>query len=464
MSAADTIVAIASPHGAALRGLLRASGEGCLALLAPPAGVVEASSRVPPTRRGTTAIRLRLRIAGTPCSIPAMLLVMPAPGSFTGEDSFELALPGHPTLLEAALESLESAGVAAGVPVRRAEPGEFSRRAFERGRIDLSQAEGIALAIAAEGDETLRAAGRLREGRLHRESEAVAADLADLLALVEAGIDFADEEDVVAIPPAVLREALAGIADRIAAMLRGGPVEALDTRPAVVLCGPPNAGKSALFNALLGRRRSVESAVAGTTRDRLAEPLAIGTPDESGEALLVDVPGEEIASDGGDAEREDRIDAAMQAIRSESQRQASLRLRCHPADAGTPPACGDAELLVVTKADLASGTAPPAGAIATSARTGEGLAALREAISQRLLNRPPDGATAAVAVLERHRGHLEACGARIEEASGLADAESSPELVAAVLREAMLEAAAISGRIEPEDLLDRIFSRFCIGK
>jgi tRNA modification GTPase len=460
MAVADTIVAIASPPGPGLRGLVRASGEGCLALLSPSAGLVEHPLGDASARRGAAAVRLRIPFAGVPCSLPAVLLTLPAPGSFTGEDSFELALPGHPALLEAAIGSLRAAGAAVGIAVRPADPGEFTRRAFERGRIDLSQAEGIALAIAAEGDDALAAARHLREGRLHREAEAVASGLADLLALVEAGIDFADEEDVVAIPAATLCDELAAIGLRVAGLLRGGAAAATDPRPVVVLCGPPNAGKSALFNALLGRRRSVESPVAGTTRDRLAEPLTIGPPGERQEILLVDAPGEETA----DGPEIDPIEAEMQAARSEAERHAALRLRCHPADAGTPPPPEGQDLLVVTKGDLDAAAAIPAGAVMTSARSGEGLASLREAIAGRLGRAAAPAAAGAVSLLERHRRHLEACAASIEEASGLAGAEASPELVAAILREAMLEAAAISGRIEPEDLLERIFSRFCIGK
>lgn len=448
-----TIVAVSSPPGASPRGLVRASGEGSFALLSPRAGVVAGPDLASPRERGVAAVRLSIGFAGRAIEVPAILLRFPGPRSFTGEDSFEIAIAGHPALLEAVAETLCAAGRRIGAAVRRAEPGEFSRRAFERGRIDLSQAEGIAAAIAAEGDAELAAAALLRRGRMHREAEGIAEGIAELLALVEAGIDFADEEGVVAIPPAALVEGLDAIASRIGPLLAAPAAEAPPSRPMVLLCGPPNAGKSALFNALLGRRRAVESPLAGTTRDLLAEPLAIEHGGSRVEVLLADAAGEESAAGP--------FGESMQSARAEAERLAALRLRCHPRDAGPPPPCGEGDLLVVTKADLSGDGAPRLGGVATSARTGEGLAALREAILGRLAEAAaPDAGS----LLERHRGHLSACLERIGEASALAAAEASAELVAAVLREAIAEASAIAGRIEPDDLLGRIFSRFCIGK
>lgn len=449
----DAIVAVSSPPGTSPRGLVRVSGEGCLALLSPPAGVVVGSDLDAPPERGVVAVRLSIDFAGRTIAVPAILLRFPGPRSFTGEDSFEIAIAGHPALLEAMAETLCAAGRRIGSAVRRAEPGEFSRRAFERGRIDLSQAEGIAAAIAAEGDGELAAAAMLRRGRMHREAEAIAEGIAELLALVEAGIDFADEEGVVAIPPAALAKGLDRIASRIGPLLAAPAAEAPPSRPLVLLCGPPNAGKSALFNALLGRLRAVVSPLAGTTRDLLAEPLAIECGERRVEVLLADAAGEERA-DGPFGE-------SMQSARAEAERLAALRLRCHPCDAGPPPRCGEGDLLVVTKADLAAGGAEALQGVATSARTGAGLALLREAILERLAEA---AAPTAAALLERHRRHLSACLERLEEASALAAEESSAELVAAVLREAIAEASAIAGRIEPDDLLGRIFSRFCIGK
>ena len=467
MDLSSTIVAIASAPGAGLHGLVRASGVGCHALLGPDAGLVAAprgaAAAAPPRGRVAQRVRLRLDLASQSIDLPAWVVPFPAPRGFTGEDAFEILCCGHPAVLEATIEALERSGDRIGLPVRRAEPGEFSLRAFQRGRIDLSQAEGIAASIAAESDRELAAAARLRDGALHRAAESIAESIAELLARVEAGIDFADEEDVVAIPPEVLAAGLDAVAAQIDRLLaRRGGAEAPQGRPIVLLVGPPNAGKSALFNALLGRRRSVESPSAGTTRDAIAEPLAL--PGAVGEAVLVDAAGEESVDAAGDAEVA-LVQRAMQAARGEVATRAALRLRCHPADSPSPWPPAPGELLVLTKVDLldAAGLPTPETGLATSARTGRGLDDLRDAIALRLSQGPADLEAEVLLLLPRHEGHLATCRAQLAAAAALAHG-GAPELLAAALREALDEVAAISGRIEPDDLLGRIFSRFCIGK
>lgn len=467
----STILAVASPPGRSPRGLIRLSGESTFALL--DAALVSAC----PRRRTACFVRLR-EAPEYGGELPAMLLAMPGPRSFTGEDVAELALPGNPMLLERVEAALLQAAARAGVEARRAAPGEFSARAFLRGRIDLSQAEGIAASIAAASDAELAAGAALREGRTSREGLDACDALASLLARLEAGIDFADEEDVVSIEAGVLEAALADLEARLAGLAGAtrGEESRLD-RPRVVLVGAPNAGKSALFNALLGRERVVVSPIAGTTRDAIAEPIRIESGFGAFEALLVDLAGLGDAIDALDA-------AAQQASRREIA-EAAVRVRCVPADTaaalnGDSGASGEAgegggagEIMVVTKADLADRGAASAAtfgrdAVFTSAVDGRGLAELREAIASRLGAREANRSLAAAQA--RHRAAFADAVGRIQEARSLlavarpGEGPSEPELVAACLRGSLEALESIAGRFEPDEVLGRIFASFCIGK
>ncbi len=391
-----------------------------------------------------------------------MLLTMPAPRSFTGEDCAEVLLPGNPHLLEGVIAGWRRIAGEIGLPLRAAEPGEFTARAFLRGRIDLEQAEGIAATIAATSDLELEAAARLRGGRTAQAGGRAAEELLSLLARLEAGIDFADEEDVVAIEASALEGALAPLSESLRAVAAGKlGVEHRASIPRVALVGPPNAGKSALFNALLDRRRTVESERAGSTRDAVAEPirLAVASGRGSSEAILVDLAGFD--------ETSDPLGSTAQAVARDEAEMASLRLWCHPADAGPPPPLAAGDLLVFTKIDLSPPPPTDLPAVATSARTGAGLEALREAIAVRLAATP----SPVLATIEaRHRAALEAAIERIEEARLLlrgtpaGAGPRAPELVAECLRAALESIAAIAGRLEPEEVLGRIFASFCIGK
>lgn len=455
----STIVAVASPPGPAERGLLRLSGEGVFELLD------AALEEVPQRRRGVSMVRLGA-VEGLEASLPAVLLAMPGPRSFTGEDAAELALPGNPHLLRLVVEGLHAAAKATGVDLREARPGEFTARAFLRGRIDPSQAEGIAASIAAASDRELEAAAALREGRLAGDAVAAADSLASLLALVEAGIDFADEEDVVAIEASALAAGLAAIGESLSRLRdRATGLEVASSAPRVVLAGPPNAGKSSLFNALLGRPRAVESPVAGTTRDAICEPLRLdeGWGRGRDEVLLIDLAGLD-ASEG-------LVEESARRIALAEIERADLVLHCLPSGEPSEPLVegevrGDV-LPVATMCDLASFDAPEA--VATSARTGAGLDDLRRRIAERLAGRVERGG-ARLAVGARHeRGiaealvALDATRAMLEGVPAGRGPEHA-ELVAHRLRESLDALAAIGGRIDPDEVLGRIYASFCIGK
>lgn len=453
----STILAIATPPGRSLRGVIRLSGEGAFAVL-------DATLVSPcPRRRGRSFVRLRgaSEIAG---ELPATLLAMPGPRSFTGEDVAELALPGNPILLARVEAALLASAACAGIDARRAAPGEFTARAFLRGRIDLAQAEGIAASIAAASDAELAAAAALREGRASREGREAREAISALLARLEAGIDFADEEDVVSIEANVLAAALAELEARLQGLAgaQRGEESPLDL-PRIVLVGPPNAGKSALFNAILGRERVVVSPIAGTTRDAIAEPIRIESSCGAFEAMLVDLAGL------GDAI--DALDASAQEASRREIAEAAVRIRCHPADGGDAPREDADAIVAITKSDLADAASPAldaGGAILTSAIDGRGLHALREAIASRLREGP--GNRALASAHGRHRAAVAEAAGRLSEARSLlsgaeaGEGPADPELVAACLRGALESLESISGRFEPDEVLGRIFASFCIGK
>ena len=445
-AAGEVIVALATAPGRSPSAVVRASGDDAAEVLR------SLDARMPAgrMRRGVRGALLRLPVGPLPC----LAITMPAPGSYTGEDSFELVLPGHPALCERLIDAL----CAARAGVRLAKPGEFTLRAFASGRLTLEQAEGVAATIAARTDAELRAAAALRSGALGRSAGRECEAIADLLALVEAGIDFTDQEDVVAIGPDALRQGLEGVRASLQSILDGSvPMERLESAPWVVLCGPPNAGKSALFNALLGRERAVVADIAGTTRDALIEPWTLPSRDGSIEVLLVDAPGGVHGATG--------LDALGQRMRLEALRRACVRIEC--SREGQATIVDDATVILVhTQRDRDRAPVQP-GWIATSAVTGEGLDSLRARVAQVVSGLVTMVSAEGMALGERHRGLLRDAilhlGAALD-AVGHGRALAHPELVAAAMHGALESLGGIAGRLAPDDILGRIFGRFCVGK
>ncbi len=436
MDTTAVILAVSSPPGRSLRGIVRMSGPVCVPLLEPILQCADLSRGARPAR-----------LLADGLDLACLALFSPAPRSYTGEACVELQLPGNPPLLDRVIDAALASGRLRGIAARRAEPGEFTARAYLNGRMSLTEAEGVAATIAARSDAQLRAAGLLSEGRLAKMAHELAESLARSLALVEAGIDFTDQDDVVAIAPRVLCVQLASTRHRVDAVLKHSVgSEQLEAIPWVVLAGAANAGKSTLFNALLGHRRAVVSNVAGTTRDVLTEPLTIATPHGAAEVMLVDLAG--ATSTGGD------LDRKMQAAASRAIDRADLVIRClGPGDTGGLPAPAGGEIQVHVKA-----------------LTGARLDELRRSISERLADRAVSLSADALALLPRHEAALRSAQSNLRETLDLVEPARDertlpqPELVAAGLRMALDDLAGLAGDVTPDDILGRIFATFCVGK
>lgn len=460
----DTIVAVSSPPGMSARGLIRLSGPDATRI----AGrVFEADSEPALDQRpGHRRVPGRVRLDDD-SSVPAEAYLFRAPASYTRQDIVELHTIGSPPLLALLLERLAACGA------RPAEPGEFTARAYFAGALDLTEVEGVAAMIHARSDAQLRASAALLHGRLSRRSIELRDRLADLLALLEAEIDFV-EEAIEFASPAEVAGTVARAVEELDGLLRAAPeLERLEVLPRVLLLGPPNAGKSSLFNRLTGVDRAIQSATAGTTRDVLGAPLAV----PGGEVMLYDSAGLTADARGaapGRAELEELAEAAtrraldgadlillvMDAAAAAQDRVSAFRALAR----------GRPLIVIENKIDLpeAAFTRSNQENARTSARSGEGIEALRERIGRVLFSGAPARGEELLALSQRQRGALVEARAALQRCAEMCenvkDLKSFAELLALEVREAMHALSLLTGRIATDDLLGRIFARFCIGK
>ena len=361
----------------------------------------------------------------------ALVLRFDGPASETGEDVVELQLHGGRSVVAAVLAAL---GRVQGL--RPAEPGEFTRRAFEHGRIDVAQAEGLADLIQAETESQRRAALALAGGALSRQIESWQVQLLALAARIEAALDFSDEDDV---PPDDIGPSLVALLAELDAFIARPTVERLRDGVRIVIAGPPNAGKSTLLNALIGRDAAITSEVAGTTRDVIEAPVSFGGVP----IMLVDTAG---IRDDADA---------IEAIGVERARRqlAAADLVLWLGEGGDQP---ERSILIRAKADL--GSRGSAARLSVSAKTGEGLDELVRVLIQCSTSALPS--VNLMAINARHRTILIEAAQSLKEAVATAD----PLVTAESLRRARQSLDRITGRAGVEDMLDALFGRFCIGK
>jgi tRNA modification GTPase len=475
----DTICAVATAPGGAARGIVRVSGQGAIE-------VVDRLFRVDQDValnhfQSAAAVagwvilphRVAAHAAGSVFRLPCDLFLWPTARSYTREPVAEFHTFGSPPLLEALTSAICQAGA------RLAEPGEFTLRAFLAGRIDLTQAEAVLGVIDAHGESELSAALAQLAGGLARPLQSLRDDLLQLLAELEAGLDFVDEDiEFVSLHEvrdrlASARKLLDDVSRQMASRSTGGAMAQ------VALVGRPNVGKSSLFNALVQRhggcrgaeqvtrRPALVSTRRGTTRDYLTAIIDL----DGIRVELVDTAG---IDEDVDAAESSSIDKAAQVLAADRRAGATIRLHCVELanESSADAVChGPNEILVVTKIDLAERAQPVfrrgaqnVDAVCTSSRTGDGLDQLTAAVREAICCESAASGQVVGATADRCRESIRLAAAALDRAGNVLEAAGGQELVAAEIRISLGELGKVVGVVYTDDLLDRIFSTFCIGK
>ena len=451
-----TIVAPATPPGAGAVSILRLSGPQAFSIADRLTGI-DPSAHPP-----RTLSRCTIRDAAGSEVDSGLVVCFPSPHSFTGEDVVEIHLHGNPILVE------EAAAAACALGAVPAAPGEFSRRAFLNGKMDLTQAEGLCDLVAARTEASARAALRQMKGGIRDAIAPLRERLLSLLVLLEASIDFSDDEGIDPLSGTQVIERVSETKDYLSRYLRSYDLgHRLREGATVAITGVANVGKSKLLNRLLGEERAIVTEIPGTTRDYL-----------SGELILSGIP-VRLVDTAGLRETEDPVE--REGVRRSRQILAEADLALFLIDAGREAYDGDRKayeevagrphLLLLNKSDL------PAvetggdfrgegrrGALPVSAKTGEGMEELLRAMARELV--PEGGAIMAEAPMTRlrHVFAVKKAVAALERAEVAAAKGMSPEFPAADVREAARALSELTGEIAPEDVLNAIFSSFCIGK
>jgi tRNA modification GTPase len=466
----DTICAIATPAGEGGIGIVRLSGVRAVA-------VAEKVVRLRSGRRLASVGSHKLHLADVwlPSSPPpqrsagdlqskdlcdeALVVYMKAPRSYTGEDVVEIQSHGGGLVLSLVCRACIGAGA------RMASPGEFTKRAFLNGRLDLSQAEAVLDTIRSKSAASLAAAQRQLRGELAREVEAARGALLGLLAQLEAGIDFAGEDIELLQRPELLRttDTVIALVDRLQGTAREGRLLREGAR--VVITGRPNVGKSSLLNRLLKEDRAIVTAVPGTTRDLIEEAIDL-------DGVIIHV-----VDTAGIRDTDDPLE--QEGIRRSRSAQKEADLQLVVIDGSLPLTDEDLDLLraasagkyvvALNKTDLAlkahlSDLQASSSCVAVSAKTGEGIDRLRGAIRSSLLGRCAEVADGVMVTNVRHHAALERAREALEQAKASVASKMADELVAVDVRSAADALGEITGTITTDDILEQIFSTFCIGK
>ncbi len=441
MNGRSTIFAVSSGSGRAGIAVVRLSGPEVRIVLSGLTGSVPA-----PRRACLKTIRSR---DGSEIIDKGMALFFPGPGSVTGEDVAEFHVHGSPTVIERLLTELSRFQ-----NCMPAEPGQFTRRAFENERLDLVEVEGLSDLLASETEAQRSLAMRQFSGEASSVYHAWHHELVGALAIIEASIDFADEDGVAELAIVQLRPRLAAFEVMLQDALRQSEKAALVRRGLrIVIAGAPNVGKSSLLNALAGRRVAIVSEIAGTTRDVVEAPLVINGLSVSlaDTAGLRDVTDDSIEREGIERSREEMADADILVWVTVAGETSALPVR-------TP------DLVIHNKADLVSRESIHLrndSELLVSVKSSEGLDVLRLKLAE-LVSQRTSLTETAVMVRARHRSAI------LESIRCLNDALSKPdhalELMAEDVRKAASAMTSITGRVGVEDFLGRIFSEFCIGK
>ena len=455
----DTIAAISSPPGGAARGIVRLSGPHVFACLDQVFRPFGEHQRLP-RPVATLAIDGMLQIRGINSPLPCDLYLWPDGRSYTGQPAAEIHTLGCQPLLERIVGELAAAGA------RPAQAGEFTLRAFLAGRLDLTQAEAVLGVIDAADPRQLDVALSQLAGGLTSPLNVLRDSLVGLLAELEAGFDFADED-----LPFISREQLkrqladaAEIVDRLARQMTSRSESTALAR--VVLVGRPNTGKSSLFNALASSGGALVSNRPGTTRDYVTTELDL----DGVKCLLVDTAGLDPASQSG----VDNAAVAAQSAAVEQARQAEVEIICldstRPLDCWEEAQLGQdsaGRVFVLTKIDVGTQSEPTGSTVSTSSLTGHGIGALGTRLRQAVLRGDAGDVVYGTAV--RCRRSLTVASESLDRARTIVQAASDEdpvreELVAAELRLALDEIGQVVGTVYSDDVLDRVFSRFCVGK
>jgi len=466
MHAADTIAAIATPLGEGGLAVLRLCGPRAFALADECFQPVGKSS-LKPSAAPTHTIQYGKIVRGGQVIDEVLLAVLRAPRTFTREDTVEISCHGGLLPAKLVLDALLAGGA------RLAEPGEFTKRAFLNGRLDLAQAEAVADVIHARTELALAAANEQLAGRLSRRCNQLRDELMLTLAHVEAHLDFPDEDIAPDTRATLLQRLEYGVAfmDELLRTANEGQLLRRGIRAAIV--GRPNAGKSSLLNQLLGRDRAIVSPVPGTTRDTIEETANIrGLP-----VVFIDTAGL----------REARDEIEREGVRRSRASLAQAELILHVLDASEPLTDADRNyfaefadkrcLLVRNKTDrpvnlewpptrpvAGAASAPAAPVVDVSCLTGAGIEPLKDAIKRLIWSGDIKAEMLEVAINARHQDALSRARAAARLAADALAADATLELVAMDLRIAANAVGEIVGKTTTEDLLDSIFSTFCIGK